>query len=564
MVVVKKLIAKGFKSFANRTELVFGDNFNIIIGPNGAGKTNISDSICFVLGKSSAKDMRAERSASLIFNGGKKGSPSKEAEVTIEFDNSAGKFPLQTKEVSITRIVRQNGISIYKINDEVRTRQQILELLNSAKIDPDGHNIVMQGDIISLAEMNPVERRMIIEEIAGISMYEDKKHKCLNELEKVDAKLNEAEIILKEREVNLRELKKDRDQAIKYKELQETIKDDKATYLHLQIKDKEEKVNEVEVKKKELEDKIGKINAEISDIKKTIQESKNEINRINEDVEVKGEKEQLVLRKDIEDLKTSLVKANSRTEVCQNEVEKIKTRKEQLIINIKEVEEKLKELRVEKQNLDSSLKKVNNEERELQRKLGNFKEKHGVDTDFNKALENIDKEIYKHLENISKINEEKQRIIRNKDQITFKLNSIEEKINSLKENEKELDKLKDNKKDLKELNEKLNKLINENSSYASQLVKARSDLSSKTEDIAKYKTRQISIKESSLGDIAVRKILDQKNELKGIHGTVASLGHVENKYSLALEVAAGGRASSIVVDTDSTAQKCIEYLKKNK
>ena len=77
MVVIKRLIIKGFKSFANRTELIFGNGYNILIGPNGSGKTNISDSICFVLGKSSSKEMRAEKSANLIFNGGKKGSPSK-------------------------------------------------------------------------------------------------------------------------------------------------------------------------------------------------------------------------------------------------------------------------------------------------------------------------------------------------------------------------------------------------------------------------------------------------------------------------------------------------------
>src|SRR3989338_10998937 len=145
MVIIKRLIVKGFKSFANKTELVFGKGFNCIIGSNGSCKTNISDSICFVLGKSSAHEMRAEKSANLIFNGGKKGSPAKEAEVTIEFDNASRKFPIDKDIVEITRIVKLNGTSVYKINEETRTRQQILELLNSAKLDPDGHNIVLQG-----------------------------------------------------------------------------------------------------------------------------------------------------------------------------------------------------------------------------------------------------------------------------------------------------------------------------------------------------------------------------------------------------------------------------------
>ncbi|MBI2148316.1 chromosome segregation protein SMC [Candidatus Woesearchaeota archaeon] len=564
MVVIKRLIARGFKSFSNRTELVFGNGFNCIIGANGSGKTNLSDAVCFVLGKSSAHEMRAEKSANLIFNGGKKGSPAKEAEVTIEFDNSTGKFPINKKEVRITRVVKQNGTSIYKINEETRTRQQILELLNSAKLDPDGHNIVLQGDIVSLAEMKPIERRQVIEEISGISMYEDKKNKCLSELEKVDVKLNEAEIILTEREVNLRELKKERDQAIKYKDLQESVKDHKATLVHLQIKEKEEKLNEIEKRKKEAEEKTEKINKEIDSVRQLIQNNKEQINTINNEVEVKGEKDQLIIRKEIEELKTEIVKANSRLEVCQSEIVKIKSRKEQLNNNIKEVEDKIKELKLKKQEQEKNLKDINNEEKELQKQLELFKEKHGVDTDINKSLEEIDENIDNLLSKLNKINEEKQNVIRTKDQIQFKLNSIEERLNALKGSGKELEDLKRNKKELKEINENLSKAVNEDSSYSLQLNKLRQEFSNSTEELAKQRSRQIGIQERNLNDSAVRKILELKSTIKGINGTVASLGEIETKYALALEVAAGSRLSSIVVDSEITAQKCIEHLKINR
>ncbi len=564
MVIIKRLIIKGFKSFANKTELVFGNGFNCIIGPNGSGKTNVSDSICFVLGKSSAHEMRAEKSANLIFNGGKKGSPAKEAEVTIEFDNSEGKFSIKDKEVRITRIVKQNGTSVYKINEETRTRQQVLDLLNSSRLDPDGHNIVLQGDIVSLAEMKPIERRAVIEEISGISVYEEKKEKCLTELGKVDTKLNEAEIILTEREVNLRELKKERDQAIKYKEIQENLKDQKATLIHLQVKDKEEKVSEIEKRKKESEEKTGKINQEILELKQKIQLNKDEISKINNEVEVKGEKDQIVLRKEIEELKTEIVKANSRLEVCQNELGKIKLRKDQLGINIKEVEDKIKDLKTKKNEYEQKVKYIGNEEKDLQKQLELFKEKHGVDANINKSLEEVDKSIDLILLELGKINEEKQIIIRNKDQVGFKLNAIEERLNSLKSNGKELDELKNNKKNLKELNEKLSKSLNEDSSYALQLNGLRQDISKNLEEVAKLRSRQIGIQERTLGDLAVRKILELKNTFKGIFGTIANLGEIENKYSLALEISAGSRINSIVVDTDSTAQKCIEHLKNSK
>ena len=101
MTIIKSLKLNGFKSFAKHTEILFGNEFNCILGPNGSGKSNIMDALCFVLGKTSAKGLRAEKSANLIYNGGKKGSPSKTAEVTITFDNSTKKLPLNEKEVII-------------------------------------------------------------------------------------------------------------------------------------------------------------------------------------------------------------------------------------------------------------------------------------------------------------------------------------------------------------------------------------------------------------------------------------------------------------------------------
>src|SRR3989338_2529705 len=134
---INRMVMHGFKSFAKHTEILFGGSFNCVLGPNGAGKSNVLDALCFVLGKSSSRDLRAEKSANLIYNGGKSKNPAKHGEVSIFFDNSEKVFPTEDKEVKITRIVRQNGQSVYKINDKAMTRQQITNLLSLAKIDPD-------------------------------------------------------------------------------------------------------------------------------------------------------------------------------------------------------------------------------------------------------------------------------------------------------------------------------------------------------------------------------------------------------------------------------------------
>ena len=562
------MTAKGFKSFANKTELIFGNQFNCVLGPNGAGKSNIVDLICFVLGKSSAKSLRAEKSANLIFNGGKKGKAAKEAEASIVFCNKAKKFASKEENIKITRVLRNNGTSIYKINDKTSTRQQVVDLLKSAKVDPDSHNILLQGDVINFMEMKPLERRLIIDQISGISVFEEKKEKCLQELQKVDSKLNEAEIILIEREANLRELKKERDQAIKFKQLQENLKDYKATHINNQLKLRNEKLAEIEKNLKEFESKTNECNTQISELKTKIEEHKNTTKEINNEIEEKGEKEQLILRKQIEELKTTIIKSTSRLDVCSNEIEKIKSRKEQLGKNQKELGIKIKELEEKKLNLNKKLNLLKQEENDTEKDIQEFKKKNNINNfkDINNFLESIENTIETTLKDITRFQEEKQAILRSKDQIEFQLKDIDEKLRNIKGTSKteNFTKLKEFKQKFKDTTIKLTKSLSEDSLLAVQLQSLRQNLLYTNEELAKLMTKQASIRERIAGDIATRKIIEQRNKIKGIFGVVSELGQVPTKYSVALEIAAGQRIQSIVVDNDVTAQKCIEFLKENR
>src|SRR3989344_92492 len=161
MVYIKKLVMHGFKSFANRVEIPFDNTINVVIGANGSGKSNISDGLCFVLGRLSIKSMRAERASHLLFQGTKDRKPAQQANVDIVFDNSDRGFGTDEKEVIISRIVRKNGLSIYRINNQTKTRQEVLEFLARAGIDPNGFNIVLQGEISRFVKMHSEERREI-------------------------------------------------------------------------------------------------------------------------------------------------------------------------------------------------------------------------------------------------------------------------------------------------------------------------------------------------------------------------------------------------------------------
>ncbi len=570
MTKINKMVMHGFKSFAKHTEVLFNDNFNCVLGPNGSGKSNVLDALCFVLGKSSSKSLRAERASNLIYNGGKAKKTAKQGEVSIYFDNSNKKFPTDDNEVKITRMVKQSGQSIYKINDKKRTRQQILELLSLAKIDPNGYNIILQGDIVKFVELPPIERRMLIEEISGISIYEEKKQKALNELEKVEGKLKEAEIILTERNTYLKELKKDRDQALKFKEMNEKVRQNKASLLKLQIDSKESELNEIQKKIGKTAEELSKLNGVVSELKSENEEKKKQIEEITSEIEEKGEVEQVKLNKEIESLKIEFTKQTTRIDTCNHEIDKLKQRKQGLKNDLNEINKKVSDLTNEKSELENQKSSISKEKASILEKTQKFREKNKIENviGIEKNLEQIDKELEKLLKESHGLREKQHNLIREKDSLTHHFNTADEKIKKVHQIEKEyktqVEELKNKRQEFKKTTLDLNKRLDEDSSLAQQLSGSRIKLHNANEELAKLRARDISIKEHSSADIAVKKILEQKNKKKGIYGTVSDLGTVNTKYSLALEVAAGPRIKSIVVEDDKVAAELIKYLKQNK
>ena len=570
MTLIQKMQMKGFKSFANKTELIFGEKFNCILGPNGSGKSNVLDALCFVLGKSSAKGLRAEKSANLIYNGGKTKNAAKEGEVSIVFDNSKKTFPIDSETIKITRIIKQTGQSQYKINDKTRTRQQVLELMSHANINPDGYNIILQGDIVKMVEMTPLERRGIVEEIAGISVYEEKKEKALRELNKVEEKINEADIILAERETYLKELKKERNQAKKFKELDNDIKRNKATILDSKMKVKKEKISELEKKINENAKNTEKLRKEISELKKKTDQRKQEIEKINAEVEKKGEKEQVAVHKEVEEIKVELALNKQRIETLNQELKKLTERKKELEKTHEDLTSKISISEKSKKEIQKQIEQKEKDINKIEIQIDSFNKKHKLENahEIDKKIEEIDKKAEKAQEEIQVLRENQQNFLREKDKLEVRISGIDEKIEKVlsisKENKQALEGLKKKKQDFKNATVELNKCLTEDSSLASQLNNSRSKLLSRKEELSKNKAKTAGLRESIAGNIAVKKILELKKTDKGIYGTMSELGNVSSQYALALEVAAGARIRGIVVDTDKTAAKCIKYLKDNR
>ena len=567
---INKMVMHGFKSFAKHTEILFGGSFNCVLGPNGAGKSNVLDALCFVLGKSSSRDLRAEKSANLIYNGGKAKNPAKHGEVSIYFDNSGRIFPTEDKEVKVSRIVRQNGQSIYKINDKAMTRQQITSLLSLAKIDPEGYNIILQGDIVKFVEMHPEDRRVLIEDIAGISIYEEKKHKAMLELEKVEQHLRETEIILTERSTYLKEMRKDRDQALKYKDMSDRIKQNKASYLKIQMDKKDNERKEIQSKIDLGNSDLAALREKISKLKAENEEKKKQIESISREIEEKGEIEQIKLNKEVETLKIELAKNSSRIDTLKNELSRINQRRNDLKGSIDDIEKRIQQMANEKKDYEAQIESKNSDRNIISNKILKFKEKNNLDSvaGIEKQVEEIDRKADELQKEITGLREQQHNLIREKDRLSHEINAIEDKIKDVIDVENEyrqqIDALKDKRQAFKASTLELNKCLDEDSSFAVQLSESRRKLNAVNEEIAKLRAKDITIREVARGDLAVKKILELKGKREGIYGTVAELGNVSSKYAVALEVAAGARVKSIVVENERLAAELIDYLKQNK
>ncbi len=569
MTRISRLVMQGFKSFAKRTELVFDGNYSVVLGPNGAGKSNVLDSLCFVLGRISSKDLRTEKLAHLIYNGGKAKQPASKAEVSIFFDNSKKAFPYPEQFVKVSRIIKPSGQSVYRINDTASSRQEILDLLALARIDPDGHNIVLQGDIIRFVEMSAEERRQVIEEIAGITVYEDKKKKAMSELEKVEARLKEAEILLSERKAHLRELKHDRDQALKYRELNDRIRANKATFLYLQIRQRESRKAEVEKGIAANEKEIAGLKSDIEKIRLAVSRKREEISLLNEELEHKAEQEQITIHRNIEQLRVSIGTNTSRISLSEGEISKILERREQLRADLAELEAKISNLEASKLSIAGRVERLVADREKIEANL--MKLRGSVDSadlvKIEAELGAIDRETEEKMQAMQLLVEQKQNLLREKDRSEFRINTIDSSMDKVKEiekeNRKEIEELQQRRNDFKKILLELNQLLTKDSTISARAGENRKRIFALNEEAGKAHAKEAAARERALGSLAVRSILSQKS-IKGVHGTVSQLGKVKAKYAPALETAAGPRVNSIIVESDAVAAECIAFLKSRK
>ncbi|VVB83790.1 Chromosome partition protein Smc [uncultured archaeon] len=367
MIYIKRLVMHGFKSFVRKTEVPLAPGINVIVGANGSGKSNISDALCFVLGRLSIKSLRAAKAGNLIFLGSKAAAPAKEAIVEIVLDNSDRTFSIDKDEISIERIVRRNGQSIYRINNETKTRQEVVFLLAQAGIDPNGFNIILQGEIQNFVRMQPEERRKVIEEVSGISVYEMRKEKSIAEMEKTEEKLREVLAILRERTIYLNNLEKERQQALKFKKLEADVKKFKASIIYGEINQKKKISEEIILKISGKNKEIEKERKLILEIRTAVENLEAKISSINSTIQKSTGLEQERLNQEIANIRAELAGMNVRTENYENKISSLSKEKQNLQESIRNSELALKELQKGAPSVTKNQKEVEAKKQELEK-----------------------------------------------------------------------------------------------------------------------------------------------------------------------------------------------------
>ncbi len=390
MTYIKKLVMHGFKSFANKTEVNFDKGINVIIGPNGSGKSNVSDALCFVLGRLSSKSIRAAKAKNLLFMGSKYVKPSREATVELVFDNSDHTFPVERDEISIKRTVKANGLSIYKINDELKTRADVVETLGQAGIDSYGFNLVLQGQIQQAVAMHPEDRRKVIEEVAGISIYETRKEKSLKELEKTEERLKEINAILRERTAFLRNLENERQQALKFKELEQTVRRCKASILSKKIEDKMRELSSIQRSIEEKSKQKDKLRGTSAELQKNIEQLNERIVQINKHIQQATGLEQEELHTAIANLKAELEGLRVRKENHESKKNEIERRIQELTTkSLPELEAEVHALRQESPLVAKKQAELAKKKEELSAIEEQKKHVYAIKTEFNNTKDRL-------------------------------------------------------------------------------------------------------------------------------------------------------------------------------
>jgi chromosome segregation protein len=574
---------ENFKSFKGHVTVPLGPGFTCITGPNGSGKSNITDAILFILGSRSTKLLRARKLKQLIYGfqeGSKKKTGPKACKVSMMFDNRDRFLAIEKDQVTFTKGIRLRGndtVTYYQLDGIKSSAGEFEALFSRAGLYATGYNIIQQGDVSQTSLMSGTERRRKIEDVAGITAYDNRLRSTRSARNSVEADLTLLNERAKEAKRTLNQLEREKEDAEKLEKIIEEIKENE---LQLRFRT----VFDLEAEIESRRDVVVKYTGELVKLEKEQEKRSNEIKENQkqfEDVEntiaVSGGNKARELQEELDKTRVAHALSERNAEKAREELELLESGRKVLNEDYKESSKNLKELT---QDLDKATKKVKKLERQVSAKVTRLSELEGAAANNSEAVTTQRDELESLRKDAGELEMQKHRLEGEKEQLEIQLTSAEEQIirskqwlESVKTDAKEADfQLKDLKvgnesasKNLDNIKTKHNDVLRNIESHQKRLSELETKLRNDSMQLASEEAAQRAREEFGGYTKGVKALLQCRDErkLRGIIGTIAELGRVDEKYATALEIAAGARLQSIVTEDDEAAATAIDFLKRN-
>ncbi|OAA94373.1 chromosome segregation protein SMC [Clostridium coskatii] len=571
---LKNIEIRGFKSFADKTELIFKGGVTSIVGPNGSGKSNISDAIKWVLGEQSVKSLRGGKMEDVIFAGTQYRKPVGLCQVSLTLNNEDKKLPIDYSDVTVSRRLYRSGESEYYINNTQCRLKDVNELFMDTGIGREGYSIIGQGKIDALLSGKPEDRRSVLEEAAGIVKFKWRKEEAEKKLSNTDANLVRIEDILETHTERLESLKEENDKANEFLKLSKNLKEKEINLLVHSMEKIESKIGENQKSTDFMDKEVKELNLEFVDLKCKITNGNEQIedfNNKNSDCKTNyyGDRERVqqtegeikLLKQRIENLKETIeknflelkqVEESNRKKLQQVELQKdgiskLKADKDKLENDISEYNDNIGNVQKNAVEREDLYKKLKDDQIEYLSNISNLKN----------DISSAQKEIEDTLDKINNMKSSCESYVHSikinastKDMLVSKVSSIKKLISEyqdkVKENKRKISKFNTNlvleEKNLKELNKTYNKL---EANYAVLLNLQQH-----------YEGYNRSVK-SLMKDIKDKAVRVPENSCF-LLGEVIEL---PKEYETCIEVALGSAISNIITEDEITAKALIKHLK---
>ncbi len=581
MPYIKRIELKGFKSFGPQTVKVNLDKgFTAITGPNGSGKTNIMDALLFSLGELSTRRMRADNASRLIFHGSEKGGleKSKMAKVVVQFDNADGLMPVDTSTVTISREVYRNGQSVYRLNGRRMSRTHIIETLSMAAISSMSQNIIPQGQITRLTEINPLDRRKIIEELIGIGQYDSEKAEAEEKLRSADISIRTAMGRIDEVQKRLDDLERERNQLSRYTFIQEETKKFQAIKISNEITQLNAKLEESAANTEKVQARVDKLKEQREMRRGKRHEIEGEWRKLSGETLEEGGSQVLKVQINIGELKSRLTELTTQISSGQASLESLKrvaqnnqTHHDSIQNEIKDNRLKIRAFRTEYEKLKAQIAEKEATHETLAKETAQLWEGLG---DNNQKVRGVEMQIESHTKRLAYLRSEYTKDKSAMRTCAGRLKNLtvrkEKFLVNLSELEKSLVELeqvqRDQKAQIKNLENTINRKTSQKELVQKEIADAERIARSAKDAVIEFATQKDLAATIAQEEKALRSIeeMGDVGAINGIHGRLRSLIKIDKNYKKAVEAASTGWLDALVVKDVDSAFMCAETLKRMK